>query len=533
MPSYTKKQIEAIECGLDKEKISLGEGGHLLKNSKPIDDDFLAAVIDRLVGAIKNPEFTCIADIIKYLEHKNRPARAEGAPSANSIAANVICQRLGLIWSDRDGSFHLAPVGEQEIGKMVPFDELEVLVKDEVIDYNEGRDREEHIFAPNILTRMEAMAINARNKKLADVSTTLQYNANGSLDTWVRSLYEFWHIEQDYDIFSTMFKQWMWCVKRRFNSMTATNEIMINIYGSQGSGKTIPITRLLNKVFTRELWSKIRVDTVNDSRERFLWSSKAVLLLDELQGDFLSGAKLGDFKEMVTADAVNYRILGKNKEMSSPKIACMIGTSNFHLFKRMNDSTGMRRFMEFDIDPDAPRIPEGEWLALVDRITDGAVAAFKDINIEATGFWIPDSNNPAMMETNRKIKEIQEGYVDQNPTISWLKETYRFDPTITRAAATIRVGSDRSIPGTIMADYAGNWEKVHGVSDNKGKITDWKTMKEKIIEAFGRDAMFGDTSRNTRLVRIEDTSDQDNRTEFQRIATPSPMPSDGILEFEE
>ena len=533
MPSYTKTQTEAIERGLEAEQISLGAGGSLLKSSIPIDDIWLDAVVLKLVGTIKNPKFTCLADIIEYLEYKNRPARVEGGPSMIATATSVIIDRLKIVWSDQDGAFHLAPVGEQKIGEMIPFDDLEVKVKKEVIEYNEGREKEERIFAPDVLIYTENMTIDARSKKLSDVSVTLQYDGNGSLDTWVRSLYEFWHIEQDYDVFSTMFKQWMWCVKRRFNSMTTTNEIMINIYGSQGSGKTIPITRLLNKVFTQELWSKIGVDTVSDTREKFLWVSKAVLMLDELQGDYVSGPKLGAFKEMVTADYVHYRILGKNKEMSAPKRACMIGTSNFHLFKRMNDSTGMRRFMEFDINPDAPRIPEDEWLALVDRITDGAIAAFRDINIEATGFWIPDSNNPSMVETNRKIKSIQEGYVDQTPTISWLKETYRFDPTITRAAATIRVGSDRSTSGSIMADYAGDWEKAHGVYDSKGKITDWKTMKEKVIEAFGRDAMFGDASRNTRLVRIEDNPDQDNRTEFQRIATPSPTPLDGILEFQE
>lgn len=332
--------LASFGCNIKDSKLMLGE----MSLPGAMAEATLASARSQFPSGYKKMSINEL--IAAYNAYKAPSEIIEGAPSRNDVAAATILQNLGLIWSDRDGSFHNPPAGEQKVGRVVPFDELEVLVKKEVIDYNEGRDKEEHIYAPNVLTCMEVMQINAKTKKLNDVSNALRYDGNGSLDTWVRSLYEFWHVEQDYDVFSTMFKQWMWCVKRRFNSRGATNEIMINIYGSQGSGKTIPITRLLDKVFTQELWSKIRVDTVKDEREHFLWSSKAVLMLDELQGDYISGPTLGSFKEMVTAKNVRYRILGQNKEMSAPKTACMIGTSNFHLFKRLNDpSDGPRKPM--------------------------------------------------------------------------------------------------------------------------------------------------------------------------------------------
>lgn len=456
--------------------------------------------------------------MIAYKSYKAPPVLDDGLDILD-YNTGVIRDRLGLIWNDSDACYHYAPVGGRKIGRIVPYDDLVDLVTRDCALWNKTHDREEGIYAPDILVNMRVMEINAKTDHFNSIDVKLEYNGNGSLDRWVRSLYDFWHITQDYDVFSTMFKHWMWCVKRRYSSESAVNEVMINIYGAQSAGKTIPITTLLDKVFGASLWSKIRIDTVTDERQHFLWSSKAVLMLDELQGDHVSGTALGAFKEMVTADRVNYRILGANKEDNGPKTACMIGTSNFHLFKRINDSSGMRRFIEFDIDPATPRIDQSEWMRKMHLITSGAVDAFKDIDIDSYGYWIPDSDNPALKETNKKIRGIQESYIDENPTIKWLKDTYIMDSTITKRNATIKVGNITT-PGTVMFDYNNNWNAEHDRFDNSGKIKIGKSMIEKITEAFGPSAVFKDNAASTKLVRIEPIEPSGVIDPMRDIATP-------------
>lgn len=532
---YTDIQREAVESGLASGGYSFDGDYRLTKNGILVDPSFLEMVEADVIKRIANPKFKIFTNILDYIKWTRRPAPPE---DPIGTATEAVLSSLGIEFVDDDASYHRPKAGDESIGSVISYGDLEEMVEDAVNTYNVGKEQGERIFTPHVLTRLKTMIIEANAAKCAAIKIDLSYSANCTLDTWVRELFDFWHIEGDFDVFSTMWKHWMWCVKRRFHQMKAVNEIMINIYGTQGSGKTIPMTSVFNEVFTKKMFSQIAIDTVTDTRNHYLWAAKAVLMLDELQGDVVTNESLGSLKAMITSDTVDYRLLGQNKDISAYKTASMISSSNFHLCKRIKDASGMRRFIEFNIDSNAPKIDEAEWYAKLAHLVSGAKAAFRDININGSehGYWIPSSGNPALAEVNAKIKAIQDSYVPVNATVQWLKDTFTYDQNLTRETTGLKLGNKNDETSIIGMYWV--WYETSYPEDRNGRFASNRdTIAERIVEIFGKDAVFKGNGKETKL-RTAGTATKDytpgpsgisRRIASERVlraasATPLPVP---------
>lgn len=198
--------------------------------------------------------------------------------------------------------------------------------------------------------------------------------------------------------------QWMWQVKRRLAGMTTEQELMLVIYGPvQGSGKTTAVRRLLSHLHEFQL--PITANVFRDERERTVIRDYAVGFIDELSG--LDRAACSEVKELITADDVSYRILGRNGRHHARRLMNFIGTSNRPVSEIIRDTTGARRFWQLEVPPDRKKI---DWEALN--------------AIPSADLWEAVSeNDPApILPHLERVRVAQEVLTHQDSVAEWLRD---------------------------------------------------------------------------------------------------------------
>jgi len=144
-------------------------------------------------------------------------------------------------------------------------------------------------------------------------------------------------------------KHWIWTVKRGMSRMPIDRQLFLNFYGSQGTGKSTAIKKLIAPV-DPFVW-RTSVDSVVDSREGMNFERNYIVFLDEL-----AGAQKADkeaLKRLVTEDTLHVRMMRTNSHSTVIVNARPIACSNKPIRDMLNDATGMRRFFEFDVEQQA------------------------------------------------------------------------------------------------------------------------------------------------------------------------------------
>lgn len=67
------------------------------------------------------------------------------------------------------------------------------------------------------------------------------------LDKFLDDVYAYWNIKESKEIFRTMMKQWMWCLKRKIWNQPVRHHIWLNFFGTTGFGKSEFIKRFLSE----------------------------------------------------------------------------------------------------------------------------------------------------------------------------------------------------------------------------------------------------------------------------------------------
>jgi hypothetical protein len=147
------------------------------------------------------------------------------------------------------------------------------------------------------------------------------------------------------DITIAVLKKFIWQVKRRLDSRTVTYHLMPILYGSQGCGKSVFITKMLEQLGS--LASTTDFDRLGDNREAGLFRNFA-LFLDEMNK--ADRADMDTVKAVITREEFSYRPMGTNLTVTSTQNASFIGASNKLLEQLINDPTGVRRFFQLDFN---------------------------------------------------------------------------------------------------------------------------------------------------------------------------------------
>lgn len=242
-------------------------------------------------------------------------------------------------------------------------------------------------------------------------------------DKFLSSLYDYWGIVENKDVFNTMMKQWMWCVKRKVWNRPVRHHIWINFYGTTGFGKSEFVKRWTKRFedFRSEGGLEIFAD---QGREYKKFCNNFILFFDELSQNNqtnLADAKLttntlNAIKASVTGDVMDVRILGGQQQNKVKIRYTPISAANYHLYDIIYDETSMRRFFEFNVG--RTERPTSADFHNLNSILDHSVDAFRGIDENnEDGYFDPES------KVGQMVRDTQKHYLPTKTTVNvWMRK---------------------------------------------------------------------------------------------------------------
>lgn len=203
---------------------------------------------------------------------------------------------------------------------------------------------------------------------------------------------------------------------------------MVNILGSQGSGKTKFIRMLTAcRGLFKDYHLSATLDQIMDDRNAERWSSYYIAFFDELAisgtlQDKSLGRVVAQLKKLLTEDSISYREMRTTIIHSAPRTFSAISTSNIPLVNIIRDDTGMRRFFEIvttrkDFDTEMHHYFLGE--------PNRDLGEQPDTAMDPLLVWtsVDESKDEGYMVggVRRKVKEIQATY-RRKESIDWALE---------------------------------------------------------------------------------------------------------------
>lgn len=140
-------------------------------------------------------------------------------------------------------------------------------------------------------------------------------------------------------------KQFIWLVKRHLADLPAYHHIMPVVVGSQGSGKTETIKRLIKgSGISPDLCLSTTFSYLEDERNTPALSKHYIVFLDEMAK--ASRSDVNNLKRIITESTLTYRPMRTNEERKLKNNVTLIGASNQSIVELIKDYTGMRRYYE-------------------------------------------------------------------------------------------------------------------------------------------------------------------------------------------
>jgi hypothetical protein len=211
----------------------------------------------------------------------------------------------------------------------------------------------------------------------------------------------------------------LWQVKRKAFCDTVINHLWVGIYGRQGIGKSTVFKKLFKKTFGEMYNDSISLASLCDDNCAAVLNTQLLINVEELDngGDGFNSASIGKLKKIMSNDTITYRQFFTQSMKNLDINASIISTANEHLYNKLQDETGLRRFFEFTSrNKFQERFNEVE----VDWLADNFLKFLKDVDENnEKGYWDVSSS------VGKKITEIQKTYVKENSFIRFLKETYK------------------------------------------------------------------------------------------------------------
>jgi hypothetical protein len=175
-----------------------------------------------------------------------------------------------------------------------------------------------------------------------------------------------------------VFNKFIWQVKRKIAGLPVFDHLMPVILGSQGTGKSTLIRKLLEAI--DELWVMSDFKQITDDRNISLWRNFAVFL-DEM--GWASKSDMDTVKNIITAPTLTRRVMKTNVTQEVAQNVTFIGAANAEeLSDLIRDQTGTRRFVSVTMTdrPDRDVINSIDWFDVwqsVDHLAADPMAAFQ------------------------------------------------------------------------------------------------------------------------------------------------------------
>lgn len=256
-------------------------------------------------------------------------------------------------------------------------------------------------------------------KALGEIIESTNYNPEYSkfFPQFAKLVHEAYNAVEPLDVFTIGLAQAYWVMKRLMRELTTYNDLTLTFRGAQGIGKGFLVNVMFGTVLGKFYNPSAKISDIVDERWTPALGNMILVNIDEADvggNGFMSEKAMAPLKSRITNNVFTFRPMHTNNTSEVKKKASFISTSNFHIYEVMNDSSGMRRFLEFNSkNVNQQRFDEVK----VAQIKEWAFKAFQSIDENRDkGYWDLES------ETGKKITAIQETYVTKPAIVDFCEQ---------------------------------------------------------------------------------------------------------------
>tara|TARA_R110002096_G_scaffold149991_3_gene311713 strand:- start:4188 stop:5660 length:1473 start_codon:yes stop_codon:yes gene_type:complete len=259
----------------------------------------------------------------------------------------------------------------------------------------------------------------------------LKYDPGVNLDIVLRATLKMMKIQGDIEVNVTVFKHWLWGIKRHVFGLPVKSELWLAFYGGQNTGKSHFVKEVLAPPLMGKCQTNAELNIISKLDQNIgTFKNNFLVNFEELaRGDgktadsqlMVGGDFMATLKAMLTAEDIRYRPYHTQRQAILKKSFACMSTANNHIYDVLNDPTGMRRFFEFQVMQ-----PRG---VLFDRPTMAKLE--RDGRLFYTGI---DENNEVGYLLNgsdiwKKVQVIQETYKGKSSIDNWILDgEYEIEP---------------------------------------------------------------------------------------------------------
>jgi predicted P-loop ATPase len=213
--------------------------------------------------------------------------------------------------------------------------------------YNLGRDKEHDPRYPkyskqDLVDAFKFVASTTAENKFEALKDRLAFRADIQTDPVAQWVYKTIKGATGTDV--AAYKHFIWQVKRKINGLPVEYEMMINIKGAQGAGKTYSTRRFCSPL--KELVTERRLSELLDERNHYSLSKTYINIFEELAG--ASKTDIDALKALMSKRELSWRMLGHNAHSFGHQNCTFISTANLSVAEAFYDPSGMRRFYEVE-----------------------------------------------------------------------------------------------------------------------------------------------------------------------------------------
>lgn len=261
---------------------------------------------------------------------------------------------------------------------------------------------------------------------VTNIAKRIAYDAScaDKAELFLKTLYDEWKIKQPYEVFRGVFLHVLWQCKRKLLGKPVTWDLILNIFGGSGIGKT-SMVQFIGSVFGDFAIVSTLEEVLDTERQVKKLSDCYYINLDELAVGKVVDTKYGSdgslnsaqktaFKKLVTQRKARTRNMGGQTQSSQRYTFSFIASSNTHLADVMYDPTTMRRYAEIDCE----RVGIEDF-SKIESIKPYLEDLWKSVDENNDfGYWYPGS---PIWHT---VEEMQQTYYPSNTTTeAWLRDS--------------------------------------------------------------------------------------------------------------
>lgn len=296
-------------------------------------------------------------DVEQYVEeNKPKPEVKEEPMSTYDYCGKFIREHNGKDWRI-DSTFRMIECVDEDVPVNSDINALAVAIR---VDALKNGLKKFHS-TDDIKSCLTEIARKTALKAVVDIMKNIQFDPNSieNADKFLRTIHSEWKIAQDYDVFRDIMFHFCWQCKRKLHGWDSVWEILVNVYGGSGLGKTTVIQKM-GEPFKEFAIMSTFSEVLDTERQVKKLSECYYINLDELAvgnaADFKYGTDSGtlnreqktSFKKLQTQKKARTRTMGGQSQTSQRYTFSFIASSNTHLADVYYDETTMRRYVEVE-----------------------------------------------------------------------------------------------------------------------------------------------------------------------------------------